>query len=80
MKAGDVITRARATLLDVSESDSERRWTDRELIDLISSAQRAAVVLDPSANPRTEVIQLSRGVVQKVPGISVVRNQSRASP
>ena len=77
MKAGDVITRARATLLDVSGSDSERRWTDRELIDLISSAQRAAVVLDPSANPRTEVIQLSRGVVQKVPGISltqVVRN------
>ena len=63
LTAGQVLNRARRSLNDFSAV----RWTDEELLEYLSDAQRAAVEMRPEINPVVTVIQLVAGTLQSLP-------------
>lgn len=68
--AGDIIDRAAITLFD----DTKVRWSEAELLQYLSDAQREAVLLDPSAFTKNQAVQLAPGTVQTLPadGLALV--------
>ncbi len=74
--ASDIITRVRVQLID---EGSVVRWTDDELLDWITDAQRAITVLSPSAASTTATVPLVTGTKQSLPAdgymmLNAVRN------
>lgn len=73
---------AQAVLDRVSRSlndETYTRWTQAELLEYLSDAQRAAVLVRPEVNPVTATLQLAAGTKQDIPDegfvlIDVVRN------
>ncbi|WP_417518729.1 DUF6682 family protein [Marinobacter sp.] len=68
--AGDIINRAATTLFD----DTKLRWSETELLQCLSDAQREAVLLNPSAYTKNAAVQLVPGTVQSLPeeGLALV--------
>lgn len=64
MQAEDVLTPARATILDEGGST----WQNAELLAHTSNAQRAVVKIKPTALTKTETVPLVPGPVQTSPG------------
>lgn len=69
--ASAVLTRVSSTLLDLGAT---RRWPEADLLRWLSDGQREGVLLKPSANPVTAVLQLVAGTLQTLPanGVSVI--------
>ena len=62
--AQQIIDRATETLYD----ETNVRWTEKELLDHLSDAQRAAVLHLPEINPVGTVIRCASGTRQVIPG------------
>lgn len=62
LQASVIVDRARTSLIDPREV----HWSDAELYDYLSAAQRAVCQLKPSAYTVTELISLAAGVVQQL--------------
>lgn len=73
MKASAVIGRAQKILMD----QSGKTWSEDELLEHLTAAQRAVITIKPSAYTKNETMQLEEGVKQESPGhrlYRVVRN------
>lgn len=79
LTAGSIVTRVARALRD----QSHETWPVDELLEHISDAQRAIVLLVPEANPKEAVVNLDKGVRQKIPSdgyqlLTVTRNMAGA--
>ena len=63
LTAQAIITRVGRALKD----EMNVQWTEAELLEHISDAQRATVLLKPESNPRYRVVRLAVGVRQEIP-------------
>ena len=85
MTVNDVVTRAALLLNDVGNDtigvQAHTRWTQEELIDWVSDAQRQIVLARPAASNDTKFVTLVAGTRQSLPSdgwllLSVNRNAS----
>ncbi|MDF0750282.1 hypothetical protein NLU14_08570 [Marinobacter sp. 71-i] len=65
--AGEICTRAARTLFD----ETNTRWSEPELLEYLSDAQREAVNLKPTAYSKSEAIPLQPGTLQALPAGAV---------
>ena len=78
--AQEIIDRATETLYD----ETNVRWTEGELLNHLSDAQRAAVLHLPEINPIGTIIRCSSGTRQSIPAdgfklIDIVRNMGTSA-
>lgn len=74
--ASTLITKIRAQLID---DGTTPRWTDAELLRLLSDGQRTIVSIDPTASATRTSVQLASGTIQELPSggnklLRVIRN------
>lgn len=74
--ASTLITKIRAQLID---DGTTPRWTDAELLRLLSDGQRTIVAIDPTASSTRATVQLASGTLQELPSggnkmLRVIRN------
>lgn len=66
--AGDITGRVSSTLFD----ETNVRWSEAELLEALSDAQREIVLMKPSANTVEESVQLAPGTLQDLPAGGVL--------
>lgn len=66
--AGEVLSRVSKTLFD----EAGARWTEAELLEYLTDAQREVVLLKPSAYTLNESVQLVQGSYQSLPANGVI--------
>lgn len=74
--AQQILDRVRRRLNDMG---AVSQWTDDEIFEYLTDAQRAAVALKPDINPHVATVQLVAGTKQALPGdglvlLDVIRN------
>ena len=77
--AQQILDRVRRRLNDMG---AVSQWTDDEIFEYLTDAQRAAVALKPDINPHVATVQLVAGTKQALPGdglvlLDVIRNMGR---
>lgn len=76
LTAASILDRVRSQLVD---EDATKRWSDAELLRLLSDGQRMIATMDPSATSTVSSVLLASGSRQTVPSggkriLSVIRN------
>lgn len=66
--AGEIISRVNKTLFD----ETNVRWSEAELLEYITDAQKEVVMLKPSAYALNESVQLTTGTLQSLPANGLI--------